>query len=128
MINVSDINADVFTWLLHGLTDEETSENYVKLLIKQRLMSKFFVVDDGFLDGNTVGDADCGSSLKSCALAAAGPKRVLGIDISEPSINTARGLAERLSLDNVTFAHGYPEDIEKICSNNGFDKAGSIRG
>jgi len=124
--NVSDINADVFTWLPHGLTDDETAENYVKSLIKDRPMSKFFVGNDNFLDGKTVVDAGCGGGLKTCALAAAGPKRVLGIDISEPGINAARGLAERLSLDNVTFAHGYLEDIEKICSDNGFDKVDFI--
>jgi SAM-dependent methyltransferase len=126
MPNVSDINADVFTWLPHGLSETENVDEAFKALVKDRPMSKFFVGNDNFLDGKTAVDAGCGRGLKTCALAASGPKRVLGIDISEPGIEAARGLADRLSLDNVTFANGYLEDIGNICADNGFDKVDFI--
>ena len=53
--------------------------------------------------GRSVLDAGCGTGIFSVIFAKQGAGRVTGIDISEGSLGTARGLKEKFGLDSVEF-------------------------
>lgn len=53
--------------------------------------------------GKSVLDAGCGTGIFSIIFANNGAARVTGIDISEGSLQTARGLKEKFNLENTEF-------------------------
>jgi ubiquinone/menaquinone biosynthesis C-methylase UbiE len=59
--------------------------------------------DDGEIKGKTVLDSGCGTGIFSIIFANRGAARVTGIDISEGSLGTARGLRDKFGLRNVDF-------------------------
>ena len=61
----------------------------------------FFSSDE--VVGKTVLDAGCGTGIFSIIFANQGAGMVTGIDISEGSLGTARGLAEKFELSNTEF-------------------------
>ena len=63
---------------------------------------KLFYSSDEVKD-KTVIDAGCGTGIFSIIFANNGVKKVTGIDISEGSLGTARGLKEKFNLDNAEF-------------------------
>ena len=74
------------------LPEYEASEKHWKL---------FFSAEE--VKGKTVLDAGCGTGIFSAIFARNGAGRVVGIDISRRSLETARGLKERFGLDNAEF-------------------------
>jgi len=73
----------------------EASENHWKI---------FYSAPE--VKGKSVLDAGCGTGIFSIIFARNGAARVLGIDISEGSLNTARRLKERFGLERVEFQKG----------------------
>jgi ubiquinone/menaquinone biosynthesis C-methylase UbiE len=61
----------------------------------------FFAPDE--VRGKSVLDAGCGTGIFSIIFARNGAGRVVGIDISPGSLETARGLKEKFSLANAAF-------------------------
>lgn len=61
--------------------------------------------------GQTVLDAGCGTGIFSIIFANHQAGKVIGIDISEGSLDTARGLKEKFHLDNAEFRK---EDMLKL--------------
>jgi ubiquinone/menaquinone biosynthesis C-methylase UbiE len=57
----------------------------------------------GDIGGKTVLDAGCGTGIFSAIFARNGASDVLGIDISEGSLETARSLKNRFGLQNISF-------------------------
>jgi ubiquinone/menaquinone biosynthesis C-methylase UbiE len=55
------------------------------------------------VQGKSVLDSGCGTGIFSIIFARNGAGRVLGIDISPGSLETARGLKEKFKLDNAEF-------------------------
>jgi len=63
--------------------------------------SLFFSSEE--VQGKTILDSGCGTGIFSIIFANHGAGQVTGIDISEGSLGTARGLAEKFKLDNAAF-------------------------
>jgi ubiquinone/menaquinone biosynthesis C-methylase UbiE len=63
---------------------------------------KIFYSDEE-VEGKSVLDAGCGTGIFSIIFANNGAGHVTGIDISEGSLRTARGLKEKFNLDNSEF-------------------------
>lgn len=61
----------------------------------------FFSTEE--VQGKTILDSGCGTGIFSIIFANHGAGKVTGIDISEGSLGTARGLAEKFKLDNAFF-------------------------
>jgi ubiquinone/menaquinone biosynthesis C-methylase UbiE len=74
------------------LPEVEASENHWKI---------FYSGEE--VKGKSVLDAGCGTGIFSIIFATNGAGRVTGIDISEGSLQTARGLKKKFNLENADF-------------------------
>lgn len=84
------------------------------------------------LAGKTVLDFGCGEGLDAVELARLGARRVVGLDIREDVLHTARARATRLSVRNIChFTTSWVEPVDVIVSVDAFehfeDPAGVLR-
>ncbi|MFQ6082591.1 MAG: class I SAM-dependent methyltransferase [Candidatus Aminicenantia bacterium] len=74
------------------LPEYEASQSHLELFFK----------DDEIVN-RTILDAGCGTGIFTIIFANKGAKKVIGVDISEGSLNTGRELKEKFKLSNVEF-------------------------
>ena len=84
--------------------DSESSPEYVH---HRRFVYGLLGLDvDSFFRGKTILDAGCGTGEETLFLASLGPAEIIGIDMSEGSLDHARSMAEKHGLRNVEFRTG----------------------
>ena len=78
-----------------------------------------------FFQGKTILDGGCGTGEETMFLASLGPERVIGIDTSDGSLESARQRAEEAGIDNVEFRHASVLD-DSVFPDGTFDYVSSL--
>ncbi|OGQ48003.1 MAG: hypothetical protein A3H42_02265 [Deltaproteobacteria bacterium RIFCSPLOWO2_02_FULL_46_8] len=123
-MDISKECVDVFSWRRVYAMDLEDAVAYAhRQIAKQRAFKALSALkEEEVLKDKIVLDAGCGPGLKSCVLGPYGPKVVIGIDGSQPSIAAAQALSDALHLSNTRFIKGYIEDIPQLLLQAGISK------
>jgi ubiquinone/menaquinone biosynthesis C-methylase UbiE len=106
--------------LVHSFMTELTDAKHRRVLVDNFLPS----VEDGKIvtkmrEGIRVCDLGCGQGLAAMLMAQAFPNSMfVGLDISEPALETARSEARKLGLDNLKFI---TRDAAALASSHEFD-------
>lgn len=85
---------------------EESPKNNAKLLYIHNLVNSYYLRNKKVIDtkGKLILDAGCGSGYKSLVLASANPgAKIVGVDISEKSVELARQRLDYHGFDNTEF-------------------------
>ena len=105
---------------VHSFMTELTEAKHRRVLVDNFLPS----VEDGKIvarlrDGIRVCDLGCGQGLATMLMARAFPNSMfIGLDISEPALETARSEAQKLGLDNLKFI---TRDASALASSHEYD-------
>lgn len=78
-----------------------------------------------FFQGKTILDGGCGTGEETMFLASLGPERVIGIDTSDGSLESARQRAAAAGIENVEFRHASVLD-DAVFADGSFDYVSSL--
>ncbi len=96
--------------------DASPKENY-DLLFTHSLVTPYYLRHQKFIptEGKLILDAGCGTGSKSLALAIANPgAKIIGIDLSEQSIDLAQKRLQYHQIENAEFHVLAIEDLPKL--------------
>jgi len=114
-MDISKESVDVFSWRRVYAMDFNDSIAYIKRQCEKGVFKSLSALtEEEVLKDKIVLDAGCGPGLKTCPLAAHGPKLVVGIDGAHPSLEVARAHAKEMHLTNTVFIQGYLENIPEL--------------
>jgi ubiquinone/menaquinone biosynthesis C-methylase UbiE len=78
-----------------------------------------------FFQGKIILDGGCGTGEETMFLASLGPEKVIGIDTSDGSLESARNRAKEAGIENVEFRHASVLD-DKVFADGTFDYVSSL--
>ena len=114
---------EMYTELRYPALDPAENARYER---HRRVVYRLLGVDpDTFFRDKTVLDAGCGTGEETLFLASLGPRRIIGIDTSDGSLEHAREAARRAGLDNVEFRHASVLDPQ-VFADASFDYVSSL--
>lgn len=96
---------------------EKSPKNDLKLLYIHNLVNTYYLRNQKVIDteGKVILDAGCGSGYKSLILAEANPgAKIVGVDISEKSVELARQRLQYHGFDNTEFYVISIEDLPRL--------------
>lgn len=96
---------------------DSSPKNNIKFLYQHNLVTAYYLRDRQVIEtkDKVILDAGCGSGYKALGLAIANPgAKIIGIDLSELSVNLARQRLQYHGLENVEFYAMAIEDLPKL--------------
>ena len=114
---------EMYSRLRYPGLDPEGNALYVRH--RRFVYERMGLAVERFFRGKTVLDAGCGTGEETLFLASLGPAKVIGIDTSAGSLETARESAERAGLGNVEFHQASVLD-ESVFQDACFDYVSSL--
>ncbi len=107
--------------------DVDKTANYEKPTDQWSSGNALSQLEDGFPDfltcvkNKTVLDYGCGDGFQSVAMAKAGAKNVLGVDIEENRLRHAEALAAKAGVENVRFSREIAGEFDAVISLNAME-------
>ena len=117
------LTREMYSQLRYPSLDPEHKASYEnhRLLI-YRLLG---IEPTTFFQGKTILDGGCGTGEETMFLASLGPQKVIGIDTSDGSLDSARNRAREAGIENVEFLHASVLD-DKMFADGEFDYVSSL--